>query len=234
MKIKHTYSKKDLLKANIDASPGKWTNKVSIFDTEKYLKIINNYESVLVARKEKGIKAIGPIACIAVRNGREVDNFRICLNFPNIKNVIKIFEFKRTGFRTLFFSFLDKFYRSKLNNIKSNSVVGLDINPKSKRQDISIGSFDEMPNEWEGIFSVLYFNSLDHAYDPKVTANEILRCMKKGGYVIIAFPGNQEPGKIDPVGLINLDDIKKLFGNEIIYYQKEGSRWFYTEYIIRV
>ena len=40
--------------------------------------------------------------------------------------------------------------RSRIDNISGNSVVGIEVNPDAKRPDTLIGSFDEMPNNWEG------------------------------------------------------------------------------------
>ena len=85
-------------------------NKVSIYDAEKYLKIIKHYEDYqckVNQIKRDSIFPYGPILCLAVRNGREVDLFRFAGYNTFFKEIIKLFEIKEIGFRTRFFSFID-------------------------------------------------------------------------------------------------------------------------------
>jgi hypothetical protein len=60
--------------ANISHSSAKFVSKVSIFDVEKYMSIIKHYLTMnaLVVNLNTA-----NILCLAVRNGREVDMFRL-------------------------------------------------------------------------------------------------------------------------------------------------------------
>lgn len=231
MKIGDKLSLEDHIQLNKEKSVSKWTSKVSINDTQRYLSIIRHYEDSLASRKSN---MLGPILSLAVRNGREVDLFRLSLNNRFLASIIKLFEIKRLGFRTLLFSFLESFGRSNLNSIGDNSSLGVELTEKGQRKDIYIGSFDEMPSDWESKFGIVYFNSLDHSHDPYVTAKEIIRIAKPGAYIIIAFPMGQEPSIYDPVADVGVEDIKELFGGELVYFREAGSKWFYTDYIVKI
>ena len=231
MRIGKKLSLKEHLSLNAEKSQSKWTSKVSINDTLRYLRIIKHYEDAL---KTPNFKDIGPILSLAVRNGREVDLFRLSLRSKLKSTVVKLFEIKRLGFRTLLVSFIERINRSTIENIRVNDSIGVELAEKGARQDIYIGSFDEMPTEWESKFSIIYFNSLDHSYDPYVTAKEIKRVAKDGAYIIIAFPKGQDPSIYDPVADVGIEDLKELFGGKLIYFRDSGSKWKYTEYIIKL
>ena len=159
--------------------------------------------------------------------------FRLAAYHRLLTRVIKAFELKRTGFSTLV-PFIDSISRSDVGNITNRSVVGLELNPKAKRKDIQLESFNNMPIAWKDKFFILYTNSFDHSYDPYLTAEEMKRVCCNGGYIILAFPEAQQPDELNAVGCLDIDDAKGLFGNEVIYYNYYGSRWNYTEYIIRI
>ena len=231
MKIGEKLPLEEHIKLNKEKSVTKWTSKVSVNDTERYLNIIRHYENSLVSRKAN---RLGPILSLAVRNGREVDLFRLSLKNKLVALIIKLFEIKRLGFRTLLFPFLESIGRSNLNSIGDNDSIGVELTEKGKRKDVYIGSFDEMPSDWESKFGIVYFNSLDHSHDPYVTAKEIKRISRPGAYIIIAFPMGQEPSIYDPVANVQIDDVQELFGGELIYYREAGSKWFYTDYIIKI
>ena len=82
------------IQLNISHSSNKFISTVSAKDVKKYLDII-------------GIKKPNVI-CLAVRNARELDLFRIHGISSFIFNIIALFEVKKLGFRTIFFSFLEK------------------------------------------------------------------------------------------------------------------------------
>ena len=75
---------------NISHSSAKFVSKVSIFDVEKYMSIIKHYLTMnaLVVNLNTA-----NILCLAVRNGREVDMFRL-FYFKIIFNIIRLFEIK--------------------------------------------------------------------------------------------------------------------------------------------
>jgi hypothetical protein len=236
MKVKNTLPKVEFLRRNVEHSDNKWISKVSIFDTEKYLGIISAYEARLLDKGSgtSGAELLSPILCLAVRNGREVDLFRIAVFHKLVASLIKRDEIKSLGFRSRFVSGFESIGRSDLLDLNDKSVVGLELSPKGRRKDVLVGSFDDMPEEWTDKFSIVYTNSFDHSYDPYLTASQIIKTLRNGGYVVLAFPTGQDTGDIDPVAELDLDDVKDLFGNNIIYHRLYGSRWYYSEYIIRV
>jgi Methyltransferase domain. len=236
VKIKLEVSEDDLYKLNIRHSSRKWVSKVSIKDTEKYLNIIKNYLRIK-NNKKYYLKKIDnksklSILCLGVRNGREVDLFRLCQSNYLLVNFLKLFEISRNriGFKTLFWSFLESLNRSDIDNLNQGSVIGIDINPKSKRKDVDVQSFDNIHQNLKKKFDIIYTNSLDHTANPYKVAAEMKSCLKDSGFIILAFPLGQDSGIIDPTSGIELDDIKKLFGGEIIYHKYESSSWYYTEY----
>ena len=110
----------------------------------------------------------------------------------------------------------------------------MEINPLGARSDVWIGSFDEMPAEWEHGFRVMFSNSFDHSQNPQKTAGEWKRVLQPGGYLIFCFSRGAEPTLTDPVGHIQYGDVVDLFGGELVYFHDEGSRKGYSEVIIRV
>ena len=226
MKINSKISSKELYQKNIEHSSKKWISKVSIKDTEKYLSIIKSN----LKNKNQNLS----ILSLGVRNGREIDMFRVCKNSKFLTQIIKILERKSFGFRTMLTSYFDSINRSDIDNIDENSVVGIDINPKSKRCDIGVQSFEMLDYNLKNKFDIVYTNSLDHTADPYKVSIEIKESLKDLGFVILAFPLGQGSGVIDPTSNINLEDVIKLFGNNIVYYKYAGSGWGYTEYIIKI
>ena len=90
---------------------------------------------------------MGPILYLGTRNGREIVLFRNVFFQNNfIYRIIKTLEVKspRFGYNSKL-AFVEWFFRSNYNEIDEHSAVGVEINPDAKRQDVWIGSFDEMP-----------------------------------------------------------------------------------------
>ena len=79
-----------------------------------------------------------------------------------------------------------------MSNHKGINVFGVEINPRAKRQDTFIGSFDELPQNWEK-FEIIYSNSFDQSMKPEQTANEWKRVLKPGGYIVFSFSYNKTP-----------------------------------------
>ena len=174
----------------------------------------------------------GPILCLGVRNGREVDIFRTVFFGSKFKRwAIKWLERHKYRF-TSFCKFFESFKKSSIKNINKKSVVGVEINPDTKREDVFIGSFDELPLEWEGKFRIVFSNSFDQSMNPHNTAKEWNRVLAPGGYFIISYAGeNVKPTLTDPVGEISLEDIRDFFPGDLIYYNKFGNN--YRDVIIR-
>ncbi|MCI0437675.1 MAG: class I SAM-dependent methyltransferase [Chloroflexi bacterium] len=203
--------------------------KVSVHDVIKYRNIIMND-----MRKLDSNSGIGPILCLGTRNGREVDLFRVqFFGLQPMRQAVKLFERQRESFKSIL-SQVESVGRSDLNSITYKSVFGVEINPRAARSDVWIGSFDEMPHEWENTFGVLYSNSFDQSQDPHRTAREWTRVTRKGGYIIVGFSEGIEPTSTDPVGDLHIKDIAELFDGELIYFQSRGSLNNYSEVIIRV
>ena len=196
--------------------------KVSYNHVLNWYKILNNSE----------LKNIKNICCLGSRNGREVDLFRIIFNKFIISKLIKLTEIRRNGWSNAL-NFLLTYKRSNLEISTDNiNVHGVEINPLGKRKDILICSFDEMPNDWQNKYDIIYSNSFDQSMDPQKTADEWKRILKNEGIIIFSFSYNKDPTETDPVGGLKFDDVLKLFGGEIIYYNKFGSN--YSDIILKI
>jgi len=199
--------------------------KVSMNDVLNYVIRIKKYNK---------LKMMGslqtPLICLGTRNGREVDLFRLGIHHPLIAGLIAKTEFVRKGFHSVCDPLLF-LGRSDAEAIDDNSVIGVEINSMAKREDIWIGSFDEMPKSWEEKFGVIYSNSFDHSQDPHKTAKEWIRIAKNNALLIFAF-SDLAPTVSDPVGNIELADVLNLFPGELLYFSKAGSFCNYNEVII--
>ncbi|HAL47871.1 MAG: hypothetical protein FI707_14310 [SAR202 cluster bacterium] len=214
----------------IAASASKFSYcKVSYRDAEKYARILAR------DRASRGdTSPIGPVLCLGVRNGREVDLLRIALHGPRLLQVMaNMMERRWHGFASRR-PFIERLNRSNCKRLDERACIGVEINPLAGRPDVWVGSFDNLPTEWTGAFGAVYSNSLDHAYAPYSVAAAWRAVLRPGGYLILGVPGEQRAAPIDPVGLLVFDDVLKLFPGELIYFRRRGSAWRYTEYIIRM
>ena len=226
MKVYSLQSRPDYLNTQIKRSRQKFGYcKVSAKDPLHYFRIINHYCHY------HGLEGVrGPVLCLGVRNGREVDLFRAALTHPALGRIISATELPIQGFRSPL-DFIASLHRSRTAQPHPPSVLGVEINPTAARSDIWIGSFDDMPSEWEDSFPTVYSNSFDHAQDPRQTVQEWLRVTKPGGFLIITFDANKSPTKTDPVGGLTLKNILNLFNGNLIYYNAQGT--VYAEAIIQ-
>ena len=115
------------------------------------------------------------------------------------------------------YPFLNRFGRSRYVSPGDRDVIGVEINPDSRRQDVWVGSFDEMPAQWENRFRIIFSNSFDQSMSPERTAKEWKRVLKPGGYLIFCYGEGHEPIERDPVGMINPEDVLMLFGGRRIF-----------------
>ena len=188
--------------------------KVSYYHVANWKKIVDKMFNGLC----------GPILCLGTRNGREVDLFRTVFRFGKIYNfLVRICEIQRYGWNSIFPLF-EKISRSSIKNNDNHTVIGIEINPDASRQDILIGSFDEMPEEWGGRFELIYSNSFDQSQDPYKTAREWNRVLTNNGIAILGF-FDLDPTHTDPVGNLTYNDFLDLFPGEMIYYNKFGSNY---------
>jgi len=170
---------------------------------------------------------VGPILCLGTRNGREIDLFRnIFFGNKYLNKIISMLKLKHLGYRSRW-PFVESLFRSNLNETDQQAVFGVELNPDAKRQDTWIGSFDQMPKEWSGKFSVLYSNSFDQSHDPFRTAAEWKRVLLEGGIIILGF-SETEPTESDPVGNLTYYDLLKIFDGELIFFSKYGFHYSYV------
>lgn len=163
----------------------------------------------------------GPVICMGTRNGREVDLFRIAAKSGIWTKLVYLFEVRRHVFSSLFPP-VEILGRSNVDKIDEHSVIGVEINPKAKRQDILITSFDELPADYENKFSVLYSNSFDQSLDPEKTAKEWIRVLKNRGFLILHYKENEKAFYTDPTGGLNVDDLQCLFGGTVLHHGKSN------------
>jgi hypothetical protein len=81
---------------------------------------------------------------------------------------------------------------------------------------------------------LIYSNAFDHAFEPYSTAASWRRVIRPGGYLVLGVPSEQRAAPIDPVGLLTLHDVLRLFPGELVHFSRHGSAWKYTEYVIRL
>lgn len=226
--FKQTQTREEYFDIQVNRSREKFQYcKVSARDVMKYREIIHKNLDL----DGKGMP-LGPILCLGTRNGREVDLFR-CLFFcnPLIRSLVKTFE-TRTHSYISRFPAIEAVNRSNIDRLHEQSVIGIELNPDAKRKDIGILSFDQMPENWEGRFSVLYSNAFDQSQDPQRTAGEWKRVTRKGGIMILCYTVEVAPSYHDPVGMLSRSDFMDLFPGELLYYKKRGSQNGYSEIII--
>lgn len=211
-------SKEEYIDTQIDRSRSKFSYcKVSVSDVMSFYRIL-----------QPTLNDKGPILCLGTRNGREIDLFRnIFFGNKFLNKIISILERKHNGYRSRW-SIFESFFRSNLNKIGKHDVFGVEINPDASRKDTWIGSFDEMPDEWSGKFSILFSNSFDQSRDPYKTTDEWKRVLQEGGLIILGFTEEAEPTESDPIGNLTYTDIIKLFGGELIYFNKYGLHYSYV------
>lgn len=220
------YSRADYIRTQIERSQKKFGYcKVSARDPRRYLGVIRRF-----CQSRSLPFQTGPVVCLGTRNGREVDLFRTALQVPALSYFLTTTELRLRGFMSPF-DFLLGLGRSRLDRILPTSVLGVEINPQAARQDVWVGSFDEMPTPWTAQFSLVYSNSFDQSQNPQQTAAEWLRITRPGGFLIIAFGINKQPSATDPVGDLILSDILTLFPGELVYFTAVGT--LYAEAIIR-
>lgn len=220
-----TQSRGDYLDTQVRRSNDKFQLcKVSIEDAEKYRAILGR------AR----VAAPGPIVCLGTRNGREVDLFRAAwFAGRGTRSLVRLLERRTPSFHS-WLPAIEAAGRSDLRALTPRSVIGVEVNPRAARKDVWIGSFDDMPDEWSGQFSVAYSNSFDQSQDPERTAREWTRILKPGGVLVFCFSDGAEPTPSDPVGGIRATDVETLFGGHCLYLHERGSRNGYSEVILRL
>lgn len=81
-------------------------------------------------------------------------------------------------------------------------VLGTEISDTATQFPMTIQwDFHEVKPEWQGAFDVIFSNSWDHSYDPKLALSRWLTCVAKGGALALEWSnvhGKTEASPIDP------------------------------------
>ena len=173
------------------------------------------FEKILSKQNHK----VNNIICLGSRNGTEIDYFRVIFFYNFIFRFVIIFgELKKRGFYNLFIK-LFKRGRTKLKNLEKNkfNVIGNDINPRSKREDTIICSFDDFESKYYGCFDLVYSNSFDQSIYPYKSLDTWNKLLKKNGFLIIGFDENNTPNEVDPTGEITENQIITYLNHKVIY-----------------
>lgn len=229
MQVFRVHDRSEYLRTQITRSNSKFDFcKASIHDVTRYRQTLAAHAA------SPGQPPGGPILCLGVRSGREVDLFRIGFFGPAwLRRLVSVLEAERHSFVALVPP-LEAIGRSTSAQAAPDGVVGVEINPRAARRDVWIGSFDDMPPDWENRFRVLYSNSFDQSQDPERTAREWKRVARPGAYLIFLFAKDASPSPVDPIGELSLGDVLRLFSGELLYFHERGSRAGYSEVILRL
>lgn len=177
--------------------------------------------------------SLGPIVCLGVRNGREVDLFRVALRGSRVRQwATQYLERRAHGFVS-WLPLIERQGRDDYQRLHPAACVGVELSPLSRRPDVLVGSFDALPHAWSGQFGIVFSNSFDHAYEPYATAAEWWRLLRPDGYLVLDFPQQQRAGTVDPVGRLDLADIARLFPGETVFFQYRGSSIGYSTFVVR-
>lgn len=173
----------------------------------------------------------GPILCLGVRTGAEVDLFRATFFGPLLK--IKYFQ-QEAARRDTSKLGPEKIKLAKSlgvggGNYKDGRVQGVELAPEPKRSDIWIGSFDELPKEWGRRFRILYSNSIDHSQDPEKTVAEWKRVAAPGACVILAFSEDRKATFHDPFGGFGFKELIDLWKAPVIFTSETYNTVGYKE-----
>lgn len=202
--------------------------KVSARDVATYLRIVRGDH-----QRRSDTRPAGPIVCLGVRNGREVDLFRISLRGSSFTQAMaRGCERRWHGF-TSWVPLIERVGRDDYRTLHSTACVGVELNPMARRPDVRVGSFDALPDDWAGRFGIVFSNALDHARNPWTTAAAWWRLLRDGGYMVLDFPHEQPANWMNPVAALTRDDVMSLFPGMLIFFQYRGSANGYSTFVIR-
>jgi hypothetical protein len=236
MKTYQYKDRKEYLETQIARSQQKaWYCKVYFSDIIRYHKLLEMDQGTGGTR-ERSRPLWSPILCLGVRTGAEVDIFRSVFFAPLLRlrmvqrNAIAR-DTSSIGLKKIELARSLGFGSGRPNDGK---VTGVELNPLAKREDVFIGSFDQLPEEWSGRFQVIYSNSFDHSQDPNRTVAEWKRVSAPGAYVIIAFSYSQTLSDHDPLGGLTLEKIKDLWQAPIVFSSETFNQNGYHEICFKI
>lgn len=204
-----------------------------------YFRDIFRYRQMLLwdlERRNEILKKDLNILCLGVRSGAEVDMFRTVFNSrlarrPWAQKQIISRDTTKIGDEKIKLSRRwGKFGGDK----NKGKVWGVEINPDAARDDIWIGSFDELPQEWTNRFDILYTNSFDHSMNPKKVVAEWKRVAMPGAYAITGFSLGQDVSDHDPVAGLTFETIQELWQSPIVFASQTYNRNNYYEICVRI
>ncbi len=200
--------------------------KVYFTDLVRYKRLIGLHQ----ARQQQPAIS-GSILCLGVRSGAEVDMFRAAFYGP-LMRLQMVQEFARQTDQS-------KDGQKKIRlasrlgvgsgNPRDGRVLGVEINPDAAREDVHVGSFDDLPKEWTGKFHLLYSNSFDHSVDPQRTISEWRRVAAPGAYIIVGFAPGTDASPTDPLGGMTITQMIDLWQLPLVFASETLNRGGYHE-----
>jgi len=176
------------------------------------------------------------ILCLGVRSGAEVDLFRAAFFAPSFR--LRVVQEYARRHDTSWYAAPKIKLAARLGigsgTRRDGRVMGVEINPDAKREDVWIGSFDELPDEWNGQFNIIYSNSIDHAQDPERTIAEWKRVSAPVSYVILGFTENKPISDHDPFGGFDYKVLQELWKSPIVFLSDTYNRNGYREICFRL
>lgn len=228
----HYADRKEYLQTQIARSQQKFGYcKVFFEDVLRYRELIRADQRRLGLSEEPPF----PILCLGVRSGAEVEIFRSVFLSP----LMRIKQIQKAIIR----GDQSKYAADKMRLARSVSwgsgsandgrVWGVELNPEVTRADVHVGSFDELPDEWNGRFKLIFSNSFDHSQDPHKTIKEWKRVAAPGAYLIIAFPLENKPSQTDPLGKLSLEIVRSYVKEKMVFASETLNHRTYHEICFR-
>ncbi|MBX3048310.1 MAG: class I SAM-dependent methyltransferase [Anaerolineales bacterium] len=200
--------------------------KVYFTDLVRYKRLLSLHQT-----RQQQPSISGAILCLGVRSGAEVDMFRATFYGP-LMRLHTMQEIARRADRSKHGE--EKIRLAKRLGIGSGNphdgrVWGVEINPDAAREDIHVGSFDDLPKEWTGKFQLLYSNSFDHSVDPQRTISEWKRVAAPGAYIMIGFAPGTDASHTDPLGGMTITQMIELWQLPVVFASETLNRGGYHE-----
>jgi hypothetical protein len=208
--------------------------KVFIDDIFRYRQVL---QMDAARRGPGGGKAsLYPVLALGVRSGAEVDLFRAgffgpLLRLGFLQSMAARYDHSTDARRKMRLARILGFGAGPR---RDGRVTGVEINPDCQREDVFVGSFDELPAGWAQKYRVIFSNSFDHAMDPEKTVAEWKRVAAPGAYAIIAFTPQKTPSKTDPLGGLSFNAVHQLWGAPIVFATETLNHTGYYEICFRL
>lgn len=209
----------------------------------KYCKVyfadIFRYRQLIIwdkIRRNEKLKKNPDILCLGVRYGAEVDMFRTVFHSQLassswVQKQIISRDITKMGQAKID---LAKRWGKFGGNKNKGKVWGVEINPEADREDILIGSFDELPMDWNNRFDILYSNSFDHSMNPEKVVAEWKRVAAPGAYIITAFPLVDNFTDTDPVSGLSFEVLEELWQSPIVFASQTFNHNNYYDICVRI